>query len=121
MMTPGVTPEIVAQHIRDKRGNIAAVAVALHTSRQTVYRYIEKHAKLKDVLAESRESMLDMVESVLYSKALEGESWAVCFFLKTQGKSRGYIERSEVSGVDGSAIKVEYVNDWRKDTPTEAA
>jgi hypothetical protein len=38
--------------------------------------------------------MLDNVESALYTAALAGEAWAVCFFLKTQGKARGYVERS---------------------------
>jgi hypothetical protein len=27
---------------------------------------------------------------------LAGEAWAVCFYLKTQAKDRGYVERSEV-------------------------
>jgi len=39
--------------------------------------------------------MLDNAESVLYKAVLNGEAWAVCFFLKCQGKSRGYIERQE--------------------------
>jgi fructose-specific phosphotransferase system component IIB len=112
MMAPGVTPEIVAQKIRDARGNISAAAISLRVSRQALYRYIEKHASLRAVLSESRETMKDMVESVLYSKALEGESWAVCFFLKTQAKDRGYVERVEQTGADGEPQKiiVQYVN-----------
>ena len=44
-------------------------------------------------LTEARETMLDTAESVLYSKILAGDITALIFFLKTQGKSRGYIER----------------------------
>ncbi|PKM70616.1 MAG: PBSX family phage terminase large subunit, partial [Firmicutes bacterium HGW-Firmicutes-18] len=41
--------------------------------------------------------MVDNVESVLYNKALEGDTTSVIFFLKTQGKGRGYVERQEVA------------------------
>ena len=60
----------------------------------------------------SREKMIDNVESKLYQKALEGEGWAVCFFLKTQGKRRGYIERQEHTGEDGREIvfRVKYAD-----------
>jgi hypothetical protein len=37
--------------------------------------------------------MKDDAESALYKAALAGEAWAVCFFLKTQAKDRGYVER----------------------------
>src|SRR5512146_1589446 len=100
MMSSDVTPELVAQKIRDARGNISAVADSLRVSRQALYKYIDKHQSLKAVIAESRERMKDNAESVLYQKVLDGEAWAVCFFLKTQGKDRGYTERHEVSGPD---------------------
>ena len=39
---------------------------------------------------------------------INGEAWAVCFTLKTLGKSRGYVERvqQEISGRDGQAIEI---------------
>jgi len=92
---PKLTAEAVTAAIRDMNGNISAVARRLGVCRQTVYNYIERHPSVKDVLAESRETMLDNAESVLYKAVLNGEAWAVCFFLKCQGKSRGYIERQE--------------------------
>jgi len=53
------------------------------------------------------------VESKLYSKALAGDTTSMIFFLKTQGKKRGYIERQEITGEDGNelVIKVIYAND----------
>jgi hypothetical protein len=50
--------------------------------------------------------MIDNVESVLYSKALAGEAWAVCFFLKTQAKHRGYVERQELANPPDSTFRV---------------
>ena len=51
--------------------------------------------------------MLDVGELSLLRAVQNGEAWAVCFLLKTQGKQRGYIERAEISGPDGGAIGLE--------------
>jgi hypothetical protein len=41
----------------------------------------------------------------------KGNIAALIFFLKTQGKSRGYVERQEVA--QSGKLEIEYVNDWR--------
>jgi hypothetical protein len=87
--------EQVAESIKKLNGNIAAVCKELGTTRGTFQHYCERHPAIATVLYESREEMLDMAESSLYRRVLAGESWAVCFFLKTQGRKRGYIERAE--------------------------
>lgn len=99
-------PRVIAA-IQHAHGNVAAAAVNLRCSRTTVYNYITKHASVKAALDESRETMIDNVESVLYKQALEGEAWAVCFYLKTQAKHRGYVERTqqEISGRDGEQLQ----------------
>ncbi len=106
-----LTAESVTAAIRDMNGNISAVARRLGVCRQTVYNYIERHPSVKDVLTEARETMLDNAESALYRAVLNGEAWAVCFFLKTQGKSRGYVERQEVTGADGGPLVMRWPED----------
>jgi len=51
--------------------------------------------------------MCDNAESALNRAVINGEAWAVCFTLKTQGKDRGYIERTqqEITGRDGGPIE----------------
>jgi hypothetical protein len=112
-MSTKLTAEAVTAAIRDMNGNISAVAKRLGVCRQTVYSYIERHPSVKDVLAEARETMIDNAESALYRAVLNGEAWAVCFFLKTQGKSRGYVERQEVTGADGGAIVMQWPDEPR--------
>ena len=47
------------------------------------------------MLAAARETAIDHVESKLMGAIDDGNVTAIIFFLKTQGKSRGYTERSE--------------------------
>lgn len=90
-----ITNAQIEELIPQKNGNVAAVARALGVSRRAVTKRIEKSVRLQELLEDERELMLDNVESVLYSKALAGETAEMIFFLKTQGKKRGYTERQE--------------------------
>jgi hypothetical protein len=94
--------------IDEYSGNLSAVSRALGVNRLTVYRFMANRPTVKQALSEAREKMIDNVESKLYSKALDGDPACMIFFLKTQGKSRGYVERQEVTGADGGAIIVDW-------------
>jgi hypothetical protein len=96
-----IPSQTVAEVLRDVRGNLSVAAQKIGVDRTTMYNYIESHPELKEVLKEARETMLDHAESSLYRAVLDGEGWGVCFLLKTQGKSRGYIERQELTGAEG--------------------
>ncbi len=81
---------VVESALRTCYGNMAGAARALGVDRTTIWRFIKKHNELTDVLESMRETMLDNAETALSKAILAGESWAVCFFLKTQGRRRGY-------------------------------
>ena len=76
-------------------GLVTSTAKRLGCAPKTVYRYIERFPALKHVLADARESSVDLAESKLIEAIKNGNLTAIIFFLKTQGKSRGYVERSE--------------------------
>ena len=100
----GAVIELIDKH----HGNLSVVSRALHVSRQTVYKFLSTHPTVQDALDEARERMIDNVESALYNQALGDNVTAQIFFLKTQGKKRGYVERQEheLSGPDGKPIRV---------------
>lgn len=107
MMTQAeMSTELIIDLIATHNGNLSEVARALGTSRTTLYAFINSHPTCKRAMEDVREGVIDNVEHVLHKKALEGEAWAVCFFLKTQAKHRGYTERQEVTGADGNHIEV---------------
>ena len=61
-------------------------------------KYKINYFKFKVEISNAREELLDFAESVLFKKVREGHTAELIFFLKTKGKSRGYIERQEITG-----------------------
>lgn len=94
--------------IRDSRGNLSTAADRLECTRQTVYNYAKDLKTVQQAIDEERERMKDHVESKLYELIDERHPTAIIFYLKTQGKDRGYVERQqhEVTGKDGGAVTV---------------
>jgi len=86
-----------------KKGcNVSATCSAVGISRQTFYQYRKDDNVFKQELLDAEEAIIDNVETKLLSKINEGDTTSMIFFLKTKGKSRGYIERQEVEmDVDG--------------------
>lgn len=82
--------------VNEYKGNVAAIARKLGVNRSTVWARVQDSSTLKAALEDARETMLDNAESKLYQKVLDGDTVSLLFFLKTQGRSRGYIEKQEV-------------------------
>ena len=91
------TAEQVIAAIKETKGLISQAAIRLNCDRGTIYGYMERHPEIKEALKDERETMTDIAELALYNKLIQGEGWAVCFYLKTQGRNRGYIERYELA------------------------
>ena len=96
----------VAAKLRELHGNMAAAARAFGVTRQAVHAFVAARPSLAAVAAECRESMKDHAESALHKAVVGGEAWAVCFYLKTQAKDRGYVERVEQTGKNGGPAEV---------------
>jgi hypothetical protein len=84
-------------------GNLSAASKSLGVDRVTLYKWIEQDG-LEQAVVEGRNSRLDFVEGKLDQKIDGGDTTAIIFFLKTQGKSRGYVERQEITGADGKKV-----------------
>ena len=104
----GVTyqTESIVKALHATRGRIYLAADQLGCDPQTIYNRMEKEPELAEVIRAERERRIDIAETALDRAVIEGEAWAVCFTLKCIGKRRGYVERQEISGVDGNAIQI---------------
>lgn len=77
-------------------GNIADAARLLGCTRQTLWSRVQENKTLKAVCAEAVEETLDLAESKLVDQIKKGNLGAICFYLKTRGRKRGYVEKQEV-------------------------
>jgi hypothetical protein len=93
--------------LQQAKGMATVAARLLHCDLRTIENYAKVYPQVAEVRRQERESMLDAGELSLLRAVQNGEPWAVCFLLKTQGKHRGYIERAEFSGPNGGAIEIE--------------
>ena len=105
--SPKYTVEQVIDALRQAKGMSTVAARLLHCDLKTLDNYVRGFPQVAEVRRQEREAMLDAGELSLLRAVQNGEAWAVCFLLKTQGKQRGYIERAEISGPGGGAIEVE--------------
>ena len=82
----------IAQLYQKKAGNVAATCAAIGCSRAAFYKWRDKSQRLKEMLDEVDESLIDYAESKLMENIDAGEVTSLIFFLKTKGKNRGYVE-----------------------------
>ena len=101
--------EEICEALRQTKGLAALAAQRLGCDFSTVYRHIQRSPTVAKVVMEQRELRLDMAELTLYDQITKGEGWATCFFLKTQGRGRGYVERQEITGPAGGPLEMAHL------------
>ena len=89
-----------------KAGTITGASLMLGCTRGTVYEYIKKFPELENAIKDAREMFCDVAETALFKNLKKGQAASVHFYLRTQGKGRGYTERTELTGRDGHAIDI---------------
>jgi hypothetical protein len=89
-------PATMVEALTETKGMVTLAARKVGCDEDTIYRYAKRFPIIQHTITSQRNEMLDVTELRLFSAIQAGEAWAVCFFLKTQGKGRGYVERQEV-------------------------
>ena len=90
-----ITDEEIAKTYERKGCNVTATCLALGITRTTFYNRKKKSRKLESRLQECEESIIDYAESKLMEHIQNGDITSLLFFLKTKGKKRGYVEKTE--------------------------
>jgi predicted aldo/keto reductase-like oxidoreductase len=90
------TYEEIAEAIVRKAGFVTHAAESLGCSYQTVRRAIKDSPFVAEVLAVTKESLLDLAESELSKQIKEGNLDAVKFFLLHRGQSRDYRKEMKI-------------------------
>ncbi len=105
------TVEQVIKAVNAARGCISTAAKALKCNRATIDQYRKRHPEVDAAILDAHELQLDVAEGALFKAIDQGQAWAICFYLKTQGRGRGYVEKQEheFSGPDGAPLRIEVV------------
>ena len=90
------TAQRIIEAIKESNGLLSLAAKKAHVGYSTLWRYTKEFPSVQQAVFEAKEAMLDFAEGKLYSKIKDGDNVAIIFYLKTQGKVRGYIEKQEI-------------------------
>jgi len=87
-------PEAVAEAVRENRGLLSHAARQLGVHRNSLARLRDEDERVRDLVEEAQESLVDELEDVAFGRALRGggNQQLLMFLLKTKGKQRGYVE-----------------------------
>ena len=96
----------IIKALENKRGGVYVAADELGCSYKTIHRRAKRVPAIQEVIDKYRHRRTDVAEIKLDQAILNGEPWAILFQLKTQGKSRGYVERNEITGKDGNDVTI---------------
>jgi hypothetical protein len=101
-----ISKKKIKEALHEKRGIISEAAKYIGCSRMTIYNYMEKYPDVKEAHKEAKEEAIDYVEGRLFKQIEKGNMTGIIFYLKTQGKERGYVERQEFEPVGEITFRV---------------
>jgi hypothetical protein len=94
--TPRYSDKQMIAAITRARGLVYLAAQNLGCDPATIFHRAQKKPAIREIIETERNRVLDFAEAKLIEAVGNGEAWAVCFLLKTQGRKRGFVERSEI-------------------------
>lgn len=85
-------------------GVVTSACKKVGVGRTTFYDWLKTDQEFAKQVNDIQNIALDYAESQLHKQIGEGSTSATIFYLKTKGKSRGYVERQEITGIDGTKL-----------------
>jgi len=96
----------MVEYLKKNLGNISQACDQLGINRQTHYNWMAACPEYKQAVEDIKEFAIDFVESKLFQSIQNGSDTAMIFFLKTQAKKRGYIEKTEIQH-EGGGVNIQ--------------
>jgi hypothetical protein len=92
----GQRKKVMLEALRASLGIVTTACERAGVGRATHYRWIESDEDYATAVRECEDVALDFAETSLMKQIGRGEAAATIFYLKTKGRTRGYIERKDV-------------------------
>jgi hypothetical protein len=90
-----VSTDAIIAAVDKTHGGVYLAADQLGCSAKTILRRARRVQAVADTIAKYRERRSDIAEMKLEGALIAGESWAIQFQLRTQGRDRGYGDKLE--------------------------
>jgi hypothetical protein len=100
------TAEQIISALHEADGYVSKAASILGCSAATMYNYRIRYSTVAEAWNDIHEKRHDFVENALHKLIKSGNPAAIIFYLKTQAKGRGYVERQEITGADGGPVSI---------------
>lgn len=114
------TREQFIKAIDKSGGYVSLISERVGCAISTVYEWIDKDKEVKAAIEKEKVKQVDFAEGKLQSLIQKENPTAIIFYLKTQGRDRGYVERQDIDitskdeKIDG--FKVVVINKEPDDT-----
>lgn len=102
-----IKKESMLQALEKSLGVVTVACKQADVPRSTYYKWLKEDEEFAKAVKDIENIALDFGESQLHSQMRDGSTSATIFFLKTKGKKRGYVEKSELDITsDNEPIKI---------------
>ena len=98
----------VLNALEETHGVITEACKKVGYTRSAFYTAMDKDPKFKKEVEDIQEAAVDYVESQLFKNIQQGNITGQIFYLKTKGKHRGYIEKTEIQSEVSGSINFEF-------------
>jgi len=95
----------VLEALEKSLGVVTTACKTAGVGRTIFYQWLKDDEDFAKKVKDVGDIALDFAESQLHKQISEGSTAATIFYIKTKGKSRGYIERQEIE-LDGAPNKI---------------
>ena len=96
-----IKKESILEALEKSLGVVTVACKQSDVPRSTYYKWLNEDEEFSKAVKDIENIALDFGESQLHKQIKDGNTSATIFFLKTKGKKRGYIERSELDLTSG--------------------
>jgi hypothetical protein len=90
-----IKKRLILEALEKTLGVVTSACKIADVGRSTFYEWLEKDPEFKKAVDDISDIALDFAESKLHEQIKEKNTAATIFYLKTKGKRRGYIEKTE--------------------------
>ena len=90
------TKKALLEALEKSLGVVTTACKLVGVTRTTFYQYVKDDPEFAEAVKDIDDVTIDFAESQLHKQIKDGNTTATIFYLKTKGKKRGYVEKTEI-------------------------